>query len=499
MAPLSQSIAVLLQEPDGRPVYQQIAAGIRGAIERRELGPGERVPAIRSLATELAVNRDTVALAYEALASEGLLESAVGRGTFVRAEQLSSPGEPASLELSAQVDRLLALGDARPRYGAGQDVVALHSLIPDPSLYPVQDFRRAFNRVVARDGANLFVYGSPQGHAGLRRVLARRFGESGMDVEASDIVLCHGASQGISLALRLFAGEGDCVAVEGPTYHNVLGTLAGLGVRPAVVPMTERGPDLAALERVLARPEVRAFYTIPSFHNPMGITTDAEHRRALVEIARRAGKPVIEDAFEMDLRCSGRPMPPLAALDPSGVVVHLFSFSKSLFPGARVGAITARGRALEGLVALKHATDLSDSLPLQAAMAEFVDAGDYDRHLGRVRRALRGRHAAVTEALEEHLPPGTRFTRADGGYQIWVELPFAVDTRDLLADAARVGVLFSPGSHFLPDGGPSRCLRLAIAQPGEDEIRSGVEALGRVIRARLEARPLAGDGAGVDL
>jgi DNA-binding transcriptional MocR family regulator len=499
MSSLSQDIAILLREPDDRPVYQQIAAGIRSAIERRDLAEGARVPAIRSLASELSVNRDTVATAYEALASEGLLESEVGRGTFVRQATNGSSGQPLALELSGQVDRLLALGDTRPRYGAGEDAIALHKLIPDPNLYPVQDFRRAFNRVVAREGAELFVYGSPQGHGGLRRVLAGRFAESGMDVDAADIVLCHGASQGISLALRLFAGPGDCVAVEGPTYHNVLETLAGLGVQPAVVPMTPTGPDLAALERVLSRPEVRAFYTIPSFHNPMGITTDAEHRRALVELARRAGKPIIEDAFEMDLRCSGRPVPPLAAFDHAGGVVHLFSFSKSLFPGARVGSITARGRALEGLIALKHATDLSDSLPLQAAMAEFIDAGDYDRHLGRVRRVLRERHCAVTEALETHLPAGTRFTRADGGYQIWVELPFAVDTRDLLADAARAGVLFSPGSHFLPDGGPSRCLRLALALPSVDEIHSGIEALGRVVRARLEAEPLGGEGAGVHL
>jgi DNA-binding transcriptional MocR family regulator len=465
-------------EDEGTPVYRQIADGIRAAILGGELAEGARLPAIRALAVELTVNRDTVALAYDALVGEGLIESAVGRGTFVRSSPASPDDDLLSLDLTVQVEHLLNIEDSRTRFGGGDDVIAMHALVPDPAWFPIDDFRRALNRAVARHGPELFVYGSAQGHPSLRAVLAERFGAVGMDVTPSDIVLCHGASQGISLALRLFASTGDSVAVEGPTYHNVLATLAGLGMQPAVVPMTEAGPDLAALERVLSRPDVKAFYTIPTFHNPMGISTDISHRRALLQVARRCGKPIVEDAFEMDLRCTGRPTPPLAALDRHGVVVHLHSFSKSLFPGLRIGSIAARGRVLDGLVALKHATDLSDSMLLQAALAQFIEEGAYERHLRRIRRELRRRHKVLAEALEAHMPETTRWTRPEGGYQVWVELPFPVDTRDLLADAARAGVLFSPGSQFMPDGGTSRALRLTIARANEDEIRSGVATLG---------------------
>ncbi|MBW2363438.1 MAG: PLP-dependent aminotransferase family protein, partial [Deltaproteobacteria bacterium] len=165
-----------------------------------------------------------------------------------------------------------------------------------------------------------------------------------------------------------------------------------------------------------------------------------------------------------------------------------YSFSKSLFPGLRIGSLTTRGRSIDGLVALKHATDLSDSMPLQAALAEFIGDGAYERHLGRIRRMLRKRHAAVAEALTEHLPQGATWTRPEGGYQVWVELPFAVDTRDLLADASREGVLFSPGSQFQPGGGSSRCLRLTLAQADEQQIGHGLEVLGRLIRSRLESQ-----------
>ena len=471
------------------PVYRRIADGIRRAIESHRLRAGARLPSIRSLASELAVNRDTVALAYDALVSDGLLESTVGRGTFVRDTEAES-GESSSSSgpvLTDQVERLLGIEDGRTRFGTTDEAVSMHALIPDPAFYPIDDFRRAFNRAVASGGAGLFVYGGAQGYAGLREVLAQRFSAAGIQVRADEIVLCHGASQGIALALRLFASKGDAIAVEAPTYHNVLATLAGLGMRPAVVPMTERGCDLEALEQALSRPEVKAFYTIPTFHNPMGISTPLAHRRALLDVARRCGKPIIEDAFEMDLRVSGRPTPPLAGLDATGLVVHLYSFSKSLFPGLRIGSVTARGRTVDGLVALKQATDLSDSMPLQAGLAEFLDDGAYDRHLGRMRRRLRGRHRAVAAALEAHMPEGTRFTRPDGGYQIWVELPFAIDTRNLLADSVRARVLFSPGSQFLPDGGPSRCLRLSVAQTSEEEIERGLAVLGELVAAH--ARP----------
>jgi DNA-binding transcriptional MocR family regulator len=194
---------------------------------------------------------------------------------------------------------------------------------------------------------------------------------------------------------------------------------------------------------------------------------------------------VIEDAYEMDLRYAGRAEPPLAALDASGLVVQLLSFSKSLFPGARVGAIAARGRVLDGIVALKHATDLGGALVLQAALAAFLESGGYDRHLARVRRALRARRDAALEALGEALPGEARWTEPEGGLQLWVELPEGVDTAALLPEAMRAGVLFAPGFQFRHDLRPSSGLRLSLALAEPGEIRRGVAILGRVVHERL--------------
>jgi len=478
-----------VQQRSGRPVYRQIADEIRRTIESGGLAAGERLPPIRDLARRLGVNRDTVAQAYEELAASGTVQSSVGRGTFVACR----PGAPQAtafhLRFAPTAERLLAFERARPRFGTAEGAVPMHSLIPDPSLYPADGFRRALNRVLRDGGPDLLLYGVPQGHAGLRSALSDHLSRSSLPVQPDEVVLCHGASQGISLALRLFAVQGDAIAVEEPTYNNVLGAALALGLQTAPVPMRKDGLDLVALERVLERPEVKVLYTIPTFHNPMGTTTSRRHREALLEIARRTGKPIIEDGYEMELRFEGRASPPLAGLDRSGLVVHLFSFSKSLFPGARVGALIARGRSVDALLALKQATDLSDALPLQAALADFLESGEYGRHLPRLRRLLRGRRDALLDALETHMPEGTRWTTPEGGYQIWVELPGKIDTSDLLADAVAGGVLFAPGSQFHCDGRASRCLRLTFAMAQEEELRVGVERLARVVRDRLRCAP----------
>lgn len=475
---------------DRRPVYRQIADHIRAQIETKQLGAGDRLPPIRDLAKDLGVNRDTVALAYEALAGDGMVESAVGRGTFVAHDSLPANGHDAfEPVLSSHTDRLMAFERGRPRYGSAETAVPMHALIPDPSLYPLDAFRRALNKALQDGGPELLLYGGPQGDLGLRAALAKRLTKAALEVSPDEIVLCHGASQGISLALRLFAKPGEAIALEEPTYNNVLATAMGLGIETLAVPMREEGMDLDVLDRTLAMPNVKALYTIPTFHNPLGTTSSLAHRRAVIAIARRHRKPILEDGYEMDLRFIGKSLPPLAALDTSGLVIHLFSFSKSLFPGARVGAISARGRAVEALLALKQSSDLSDALPLQSALALLLESGEYDRHLTRLRRVLRERRDALVSALESEMPRDTTWTTPEGGYQVWVELPDAIDTRELLTDAIGAGVLFAPGSQFYPDGRKSSCLRLTFAMAAAEDLRLGVARLARCVRERLARAP----------
>ena len=193
------------------------------------------------------------------------------------------------LALAPPVERLITLENLRPRYAPDEETVALHRLIPDPRFYPIDEFRACVDAALREEGAELFSYASPEGHLELRRAMSERFGRFGIRHAAEEHVLCHGASQGISLALRLFTQPGDQVAVEVPTYANVLSAFAGLGLTAAPVAMDDEGADPDALNRVLAKPEVKAFYTIPSFHNPLGTTTSLARRKQILELLSGTG------------------------------------------------------------------------------------------------------------------------------------------------------------------------------------------------------------------
>ena len=473
------------------PVYRQIAEQIRQRVERGELGAGDRLPPIRTLASQLGVNRDTVSTAYEVLAAEGVVDARVGRGTFIRGlrpRPVPPARGPLDVPLSAGAERLLSFERARVHYGAGRDAIALHAIKPAPELFPVEAFRRSLARAFQTQGGELLGYGDPQGYVGLREVWAERLRAAGTRVGPESFVLCQGASQGISLALRLFADAGDTIAIEEPTYQNALAALTGLDLRTTPIPMQHGGADLDALDRALARPEVRAFYTIPTFHNPLGTSTGLAHREEVLAIAARHGKPVIEDAYEMDLRYAGRPVPSLLGLDESGLVVQLLSFSKSLFPGIRSGAVVAQGRHVDALLALRHASDLGGALPLQVALADFVGSGAYDRHLSTLCRILKKRRDGLAAALEREMPDGTTWTTPEGGYQTWLELPEGMDSRDVFADALRAGVLVAPGFQFHLDGRPSRGLRLSTALADEAALAEGAARLGTVVRERIGRR-----------
>ena len=217
---------------NGPVSHRDIVDRIRHGVETGQLMSGERLPAMRPTAKALGVNRDTVALAYDRLRELGLVQSEVGRGTFVAASPQLAPqaesgaeqpldrtaaravGESVTLQLSPVVARLHEFERNRP-YFQSSDVIPMHSLIPDPALYPVEEFSRSVNSVLAEGGSALLGYGGHQGNRETREAITAHFEEQhGLSLEAEDIALCQGASQGISLALQLFAQAGDYVAVE---------------------------------------------------------------------------------------------------------------------------------------------------------------------------------------------------------------------------------------------------------------------------------------------
>jgi 2-aminoadipate transaminase len=478
------------------PISDQIVAYLRRAIEAGRLAAGARLEPIRVLAKELGVNRETVATAYRELETLGLTESTVGRGTFVldrrptpdgvdaRGRAELRPFEPA---LARAGEAAAALPAARVDYSAAAGAVHFERLIPDASLYPHQEFRKTLGRALAKGGAALYDYGDPRGDLELRRALVERMARSGIEADPDDVLITAGATQGFAIATRLFCDAGDAVAIESPTYPWAFGTLTATGLRSLPVPLAADGLDLTRLDAALARGAARLLYTMPSFHNPTGLSTSLAHRRALLELVAKHGVPVLEDDFEKDLRVRGRAAPPLRALDRRGQVLYMGTFSKALFPAARVGWLFLPQSLGRAALLAKRSLDLTTSPLVQAGLALFLREGRYDRHLRRVVKELALRLEAAERALARALPEGSSIAPVEGGFLLWVTLPPGIDTGVLLADAKRAGVVYAPGELFHPDGRGQSSLRLSLAQTPLPEIERGVRALGEVVRAALPA------------
>jgi GntR family transcriptional regulator/MocR family aminotransferase len=477
-----QWTSITLDRGSDSALYQQICERIEELMAAGELAAGEKLPASRELASMLGINRNTITSAYEELAKRGLVRSHVGQGTFV-AEVSRSP-EPAPMRfrfsraVEAAAERVrtaVAAGSAHP------DPIDFQSLVPDEELFPVAPFRRVLDDVLRTQGKVLLQYGPAAGHPALRAYIAERLRKRGVRASAENVLIVNGSQQALDLVARCLLDPGDRVAVESPTYTIVLPLLAQYQARIEAIPMTDHGMDLDALEKALERVRPKLVFTMPTFHNPTGITMSLPARRELLEICARHGTPIVEDDFDSDLRFDGEALPPLKALDEQGSVLHIGTFSKGLFPGVRLGWVVAPASVVETLSRSKLISDYHTSLLLQAAVLEFCREGHYERHLARLASIYRSKSRKLVKALERFFPPEARWTRPEGGYAFWVTLPEGVPSDALLAEASKAGVIFTPGSHFFTGGEGHRFFRLSISRVPEDRIAEGVERLARIL------------------
>lgn len=475
------------------PVYEQIKEHIRGLIEEGRLKPGARLPSSRSLADTLGVNRTTVCTAYEELEADGYLASHVGQGTYVIAPDefvgKTETGKQAQgfrARFSRRSDALKALpflyaggADTRP------DMILFAGLTPEEDLFPVEPFRTILNSVMRERGRELLQYGHPQGYPRLREYISARLVRYSISAPPENIIIVNGSQQGIDLIMRVFTNPGERVIVESPTYSGLLPVLAEYECAVATVPVGDEGMDLDMLDKELTRGEARFIYAMPNFHNPTGATMGLERRKRLVEIVTRHGVPLVEDDYEKDLRFEGTPIVPVKALDTSGAVLYMGTFSKGLFPGVRLAWIAASAEIIERLVLAKRYTDLHTNQLMQAAIAEFCEQGHYDAHLRRLHKIYRLRRRKLLDALEREFPAEVAWTRPDGGYALWVTMPARIDAEELLTAARARGVLFSPGNRFYRGAGGEHSFRLCFSRTDAEQIDEGIAILGALIKERL--------------
>lgn len=366
------------------------------------------------------------------------------------------------------------------------DVLSFAGGLPAPELFPVEAFAEAHAEVLAKDGRAALQYSTTEGFAPLREWVVARLARRGIRASVDQVLITHGSQQGIDLVARVLIDAGDVVAVESPSYLAAIQAFAGCEAVFASVASDEDGMDTDDLARVFATRAPRLVYVVPEFQNPKGTTLSRQRRAALLELCRTHRVPVLEDDPYGELRFRGDVLPPLAALDDSGIVIHIGTFSKTLAPGLRLGWLVASPELMRALTVAKQAADLHTTTLAQRATAALLARFDYDAHLAVLRRTYGERCLAMLAALERHLPAGARWTRPDGGLFIWAELPNGMRADDIFTEALREKVAFVPGSAFYPVEPRYETLRLNYSNRPPELIEEGMARLGRVVARHLD-------------
>jgi len=476
-----------------KPLFQQIIDEVKNLADQGTLELGHPLPSTRSLAKKLGLNRSTVTRAYEELQALGYLSSKQGSYYRIQKRRREVEYNPESQSLiswekasTAEARKIHEIflrysPEKLPLAAQPQDVINISELDLDPRLYPMEDFRRCVQHVLLSSGADSLLYGDHRGYLPLRQHIAKRLRLHGISVSEKEILITNGAQQALDLIVRMLAKGGKKVAIESPTYAAVLPLLKFNGVRLLEIPMRKNGMDLDSLEKALAEEKLSFVYTIPNFQNPTGITTSHQHRERLLNICQKHRVPIVEDGFEEDMKYFGRVALPIKSIDEKNIVIYLGTFSKALFPGLRIGWVTADKECVSRLTAIKRFSDLGTGKLVQAVLAEFLKRGYYDKQLKRMHRVFRKRLQVALKAMAAVLPRTVSWTHPTGGYTIWVRLPKKWDESKLHSHLARYGVIVSPGSYYFPDRKSCEYFRLSIAKRNEQEITEAVTRLGKAL------------------
>ncbi|RYF41741.1 MAG: PLP-dependent aminotransferase family protein [Comamonadaceae bacterium] len=479
--------------------YEQLVELLAADIRNGRLAPGARLPSIRTITVQHGLSASTAFKAYERLEEKGLVRARPRSGYYVIGPPAHSlaPGAVTGtrekrksalvskrLDVSELVFSVLdAVQDA--------DIVPLGSAFPSADLFPLQRLGKSLARIAPRLHGREMVAYLPQGHAALRQQIALRYLAMGLAQPTDELVITNGALEALNLCLTAVARPGDLVAIESPGFYGALQALERLNMKALEIPVhPQDGLDLAALGKALERHPVKACWFMTSFQNPTGTSLPPEKKQALVEMLARHGIPLIEDDVYGELYFGERAPRPAKAWDREGLVMHCSSFSKTLAPGYRVGWVSP-GRFGEQIARLKLMTNLSASLPVQLALADYLQHGGYDKHLRKLRHQMETRLASLLAAIARHFPPGVRVGRPAGGYFVWVAFDAGFDALALHEAAREQGISVAPGPIFSARREFRHCLRLNGGQAWDARMEDAVRTLGAL--ARLQA-PYAGSG-----
>ncbi|RMQ43325.1 Transcriptional regulator with HTH domain and aminotransferase domain-containing protein [Pseudomonas cichorii] len=476
---------------DAMKRYEKYADDVAELIRTGVLGPDQRVPSVRYASQTHGISPSTVFQAYYLLERRGLIRARARSGYFVNSIVGKTPKPFNEPQASQQVNESTEVDVSELVFSVLDSIkdpntVPFGSAFPSPVLFPLPRLSRSLASASREMDPRMVVTDMSPGNPQLRRQIALRYMVNGLVLPMEELLITNGALEALNLCLQAVTEPGDLVAIEAPAFYACLQVLERLKLKAVEIPTHPRdGIDLDALKQALERHPIKACWCMTTFQNPSGALVPEARKQQLVELLREHQVPLIEDDAYAELYYGPQAPKPAKAFDSDGLVMHCGSFSKSLAPGYRIGWVAA-GRYAQKIERLKLMTSLCASMPAQAAIADYLQHGGYDRHLRKLRYALEDQQRAMLGAIGRYFPAQTRVSQPLGGYFLWVELPEPLDSLKVFQVALAQGISIAPGPIFSPTRRFGNCIRLNYGSPWTTASEKAMETLGRIIRSLLD-------------
>lgn len=464
-------------------LYQQVIDLIREMKSNGTLKPGDKLPSLRNLSRHLSVSIPTVKQAYIELEQQSFIHARPKSGYFLSGQpQLSYLPKKARFPRQArQVSRVQLIEEV---FNAIHKPGNLHLGVANPvaALPASKALARTMRRVLSVAGDRALEYGALQGHEPLRRQLAMRYLEHGIQLGPDDITITNGAQEAINIALQTVAKPGDIVAVESPCYFGLLELIESLGMLALEIPLcAEHAIDIEDVHKAIHKHNIKAFLFSTSIANPIGSLLSNDKKQALVELLERHDVPMIEDDVYGELNFSTETSTPAHAFSKKGLVLSCSSFSKTVAPSYRVGWI-ATHKFAERTRRIRRAISCSSSLLNQWTLSEFLRGGEHDRYLSQLRQVLQTHKERMRSLIAEHFDPRIGVTNPSGGSVLWLELPQQTDGEEVFHRALEQKISISPGIVFSPSDRYKHCIRISYGLPWTPLLEQGIKTLGALCR-----------------
>ena len=375
------------------------------------------------------------------------------------------------------------------------DVISFGGGFPAAELFPIEESKKAAEKVLDLYGRKALQYTTTEGYDPLREWIAEDARKEGINISKDNILITNGSQQALDFVGRIFINQGDRVMTESPTYLGALQAWNPYGPTYVTAETDEYGLVTDNLEDLI-RQNIKFMYVLPNFHNPLGVTMTMERRKRLVELANQYNVPLVEDDPYGKLIFEGEYLTPIAALDSQyqkkngsefgGNVIRTSTFSKILAPGLRIGWAIAPQEIIKRMVQAKQGADLQCSTFDQYLAYELASADWLPDHIQIIRRVYKERRDAMLQAFEDFMPERTTWTVPNGGLFLWLRLPCGCDSLELFPKAIEEKVAYVPGAPFYPNGGPNNTMRLNFSATNPEKIREGVRRLSVMIKKSLE-------------